>query len=61
MVARHTMGSAGSPSIDALMHVPTLLAVVVVFRRRLGAIVISLGRPIGGRAEDEDRMHLRLI
>jgi undecaprenyl-diphosphatase len=45
---------------DILLHVATLLAVLIVFRRRIGAIIVSLWRWLRRRAGDEDRMHVRL-
>ena len=46
---------------DILLHLATLLAVLIVFRSRLGKLISSLIHAIGGKMDDEDQMHLRLI
>jgi undecaprenyl-diphosphatase len=46
---------------DILLHVSTLLAVMIVFRRRIGMIVSSLWRWATRKAGDEDRIHVRLV
>ena len=45
---------------DVLLHVATLVVVMVVFRRRIGRVLVSLGRWIGRRAGEEDAPNLRL-
>ena len=51
VVARCFMGLGEIPVLyDVLMHLPTLLAVCIVFGRRLTGIVVALGRWITRRA-----------
>jgi undecaprenyl-diphosphatase len=45
---------------DVILHVATLIVVVFVFRRRIGSILVSLGRWIARRATEEDATHLRI-
>jgi undecaprenyl-diphosphatase len=62
VVARRFMGLADIPVLfDVLMHLPTLLAVILVFRRRLAAIVLSIVHGLKGSADESDRVHLRLL
>ena len=63
MVARHYMGLGEIPILfDILMHFPTLVAVCVVFRKRLYLILAALGKGVTRRPlETEDRTHLRLV
>ncbi|MGI9256031.1 MAG: undecaprenyl-diphosphate phosphatase [Salinispira sp.] len=46
---------------DILLHFATLLAVLIMFRTRLGELMRSVYRSITGRADEQDRMHIRLI
>lgn len=46
---------------DVLLHVATLFVVLIVFRDRVGKILVSLGRTLIGRRNDEDRENLRLF
>lgn len=46
---------------DILLHLSTLLAVFIVFRRRLGKFIRSILHGIGGKADKNDLLHLRLI
>jgi undecaprenyl-diphosphatase len=46
---------------DVLLHVATLFVVLIVFRDRVAKIVLSLGRALIGRRNDEDRENLRLF
>lgn len=46
---------------DVLLHVATLLVVLVVFRQRLGHLVLSFGRWVARRSDEGDRGNLRLI
>ena len=45
---------------DILLHVATLLAVLIVFRKRLGKIVRALIHALSRKMNDEDRLHLRI-
>jgi undecaprenyl-diphosphatase len=45
---------------DVILHVATLIVVIVVFRKRVGAILAALGRFVAGRRRDDDRENLRL-
>lgn len=46
---------------DVLLHVATLLVVVVVFRRRIAALAVSLTRFVLRRSGEEDTVNLKLI
>ncbi|MBN1685604.1 MAG: undecaprenyl-diphosphate phosphatase [Spirochaetales bacterium] len=46
---------------DVLLHVSTLVAVLLVFRRRILAIFVSLIRWIRRRSDEEDRVNLKLV
>lgn len=46
---------------DVLLHVATLLVVIVVFRRRFAALVVSFGRWLLRRTDESDWNNLRLI
>ncbi len=45
---------------DILLHLSTLVAVVIVFRRRIRAIVVSLIRFMRRQTDDEDKGNLKL-
>ncbi len=45
---------------DILLHVATLAAVVIVFRRRIWMILVSLFRWTTRRADDGDMVHVKL-
>jgi len=62
VVARSLMGLEEIPILfDIMMHLPTLLAIVIVFRRRLGELFGALFRFLLGRRRDGDAENLRLI
>jgi undecaprenyl-diphosphatase len=62
VVARELFQVADVPVLfDVLLHVATLLAVVVVLRRRVWAFITALGRWGVRRATEQDRPYLRLI
>lgn len=62
LLARRFLNLAEIPILyDVLLHLSTLLVVISVFRRRIGAILASLGRWIRSRAQPADRENLRLI
>lgn len=46
---------------DVLLHLATLLAVVLVFRKRIGGILAALWRWLGRRTKNEDQPLLRLV
>jgi undecaprenyl-diphosphatase len=65
LLARQLMGLGEVPVLyDVLLHVSTLLVVLVVFRRRIGAILAALWRGLFRRltavSETADRENLRL-
>jgi undecaprenyl-diphosphatase len=62
VVARSLMGLPEIPILfDILMHLPTLLAIAIVFHRRLGELFAAFFRLLAGRRRDEDTENLRLI
>lgn len=46
---------------DVLLHVATLAAVIIVFRKRIWKLILSLIHLAGGKADENDRVHLKLI
>ncbi len=61
-VARNLMGLDEIPMLfDVMMHLPTLLAVVLVFHKRIGALFASLFRFLTRSTREDDRENLRLI
>jgi len=46
---------------DVMLHVSTLVVVVIVFRKRIGNLFLSLFRFIGRRNTDSDAVNLKLI
>jgi undecaprenyl-diphosphatase len=46
---------------DILMHIPTLLAVVLVFRKTLGKLLLTLFRFVARKTTEKDREYLRLL
>ncbi len=62
VIARHLMGFGDIPILfDVLMHVPTLIAIIIVFRKRIGEILVSLSRVIRRNNGPEDGENLRLL
>jgi len=62
VMARHLMGFSDIPILfDVLMHIPTLIAIVIVFRRRIGEILVSLRRLIRRKNGPGDGENLRLL
>jgi undecaprenyl-diphosphatase len=60
-LAQTLMGLREVPVLyDVLLHVSTLLVVLIVFRKRVAAILGSLWRGLRGRRRPEDRENLRL-
>ena len=61
-VARNLMGFGDIPILfDVLMHVPTLAAISIVFRKRITELLVSLSRGIRRKNGPEDRNNLRLL
>ena len=50
-----------SPLFDILLHVATLLVVLIVFRKTIWSLIVSLGRALSRRADESDRVNIRLI
>ncbi len=48
------------PLYDVLLHIATLFVVIIVFRKRIGSILISLFRFFTGKKEEADAENLRL-
>lgn len=62
VIARHLMGYGDIPVLfDVLMHVPTLIAIIIVFRKRIGEILVSLSRVIRRNNGPGDSENLRLL
>ena len=62
LVMRELMGLENIPILfDILMHVPTLLAVIIVFRQRITKICLSIYHLLHRTLGDEDRYNLRLL
>jgi undecaprenyl-diphosphatase len=62
VVTRHLMGFGDIPILfDVLMHIPTLIAIVIVFRARIVSLLGSLSKGIRRKNGPEDRDNLRLI
>jgi undecaprenyl-diphosphatase len=61
-IARYLMGFGDIPILfDVLMHIPTLIAISIVFRKRIAELMVSLSRGIRRRNGPEDRENLRLL
>lgn len=62
-VLKHLFGRGDVPILfDVLLHISTLGVVVIVFRRRIGAILVSLARWAGRRATaGADGENLRIV
>ena len=62
-VGKLLFGLEGVPVLfDVLLHIATLIVVVYVFRRRIGAILVALGRFVARRPRQEaDAGQLRLV
>jgi len=62
VIARYLLDIEQIPVLfDVLLHLSTLVAVVLIFRRRILAIIVSLIRWIRRRSDEEDRINLKLI
>ena len=62
IMARFLFGIESIPILfDILLHISTLVAVLLVFRRRILAIFVSLIRWAARRVDAEDRVNLKLL
>ena len=62
VMARFALSIEDIPVLfDILLHLSTLVAVLLVFRRRILSIFISIGRLIGRRMGNEDRVNVKLL
>lgn len=62
LVARHFMGLGEVPLLfDILMHLPTLLVVIIVFRDRLRRLLVAFWRWLQGSRDPEVRLHMKLL
>jgi len=62
VVARNLMEMEEIPLLfDILLHLPTLLAIVIVFRKRIGALFSVVYRLLRGRKDPGDQENLRLV
>lgn len=62
VVLRQFMQLQDIPMIfDVILHVATLFVVLIVFRDRVGKILLSLGRVLVGKKGEEDSESLRLL
>ncbi|HUV08918.1 MAG TPA: undecaprenyl-diphosphate phosphatase [Spirochaetia bacterium] len=62
MVARSFMGLGDIPILfDILMHFPTLIAILLVFRRRVAGIILSILHAASGKKRENDGENLRLL
>ncbi len=62
VLTRNVMDLAEIPLLfDVLLHVATLFVVLIVFRDRVGRIVVAIGRTLAMRKNDEDRENIRLL
>lgn len=46
---------------DVVLHVATLFVVLIVFRDRVGRILVAIGRTLIGRKDEEDGENIRLF
>jgi undecaprenyl-diphosphatase len=62
-VLKHLFGRGEVPILfDVLLHISTLAVVVMVFRARIGAVLVSLGRWAGRRwTAEQDGENLRIV
>lgn len=62
VVLRSLLGLDGIPVLfDVLLHFATLAAIFIVFRKRIGSILVSLWNLVRGKKSDEDLPNLRLV
>jgi undecaprenyl-diphosphatase len=61
VVLRELLGIDGIPVLfDVLLHFATLAAIFIVFRKRIGSILVSLWNLVRGRKTEADLPNLRL-
>ncbi|MDC7126796.1 MAG: undecaprenyl-diphosphate phosphatase [Spirochaetales bacterium] len=62
VVFRNFMDLGDVPILfDILLHAATLLVVIIVFRKIIGAMIVSLCRFIVRKADEDDKKNMRLI
>ncbi len=62
LMIRNWMGLGDIPVFfDVLLHAATLIVVLVMFRRKVGALLASLGRWIVRKSGEEDQRNLKVI
>jgi len=62
VVARHLMEIGEIPLLfDIMLHLPTLLAIVIVFHKRIGALFAVVYRFLARRTDPRDAENLRLL
>ncbi len=62
LMMRNLMGLGDVPLLfDILLHVATLVVVLVMFRQKVIALLVSLFRWIGRKTVDEDQRNMKLI
>jgi undecaprenyl-diphosphatase len=62
VVMRHFMGLVEIPILfDVLLHLSTLIVVLIVFRKPLISLLLSLGRFIARKNGEQDRENLKLV
>ena len=64
VVLRNIMELSEIPVLfDILLHVSTLAVIIIIFRRKIGEIILSLSRGVKGKREEGDsekRVHRNL-
>ena len=62
LVMKELFGVSDVPVLfDVLLHVATLVAVVIVLRQRVWALLVAFGHLLSGRTQESDRPYTRLI
>jgi undecaprenyl-diphosphatase len=62
VVVREFMNIRGVPIIfDIILHISTMLVVILVFRKRIGSILLSLVRFFKRKSRPEDMENLKLV
>ena len=62
VVFRHFMDLGEVPALfDILLHLATLIVVLIVFRKTIGSLFVSLFRFARRKADERDKINLRLI
>ena len=62
LIARNLLGLGDVPVLfDILLHVATLIVVIVMFRKKIIELLVSLFKWLGRRADDLDRKNMKVI